>query len=202
MKGARRPAGASAAVSTRTAEVVPYDPGWPRRFEATAAALRAALGVNVLAVHHIGSTAVPGLAAKPILDVLPVVADLGAVDRAEAAMAAAGFSARGENGLAGRRYFVRATGGRRTDHVHVYADGDAAIARHLAVRDFLRAHPDEAARYGALKTALASTDESSERYAAAKEPFVADLKRRALAWAALTGRPGTVECVDAESPRP
>ncbi len=170
--------------STRIAEVVPYDPGWRRRFEATAAVLRGVLGANVLALHHIGSTAVPGLAAKPIVDVLPVVADLGAVDRAGAAMAMAGFVARGENGLAGRRYFVRVTGGRRTDHVHVFADGDAAIARHLAVRDFLRAHPDEAARYGALKTRLASADASSARYAAAKSPFVADLECRALAWAA------------------
>ena len=169
----------------RPVEIVPYDAGWPRRFEATAADLRRALGPTLLAVHHIGSTAVPGLAAKPIIDLLPVVADLDAVDRVEPALERLGFRSRGEYGLAGRRYLVRDVDGRRVDHVHVYATGDPAITRHLAVRDYLRAHPSEADAYGALKAAVAAEHaRDSRRYAETKGPFVEALERRALTWAA------------------
>lgn len=168
----------------RTVEIVPYDPQWPARFEATAAELRRALGANVVAVHHVGSTAVPGLAAKPVIDVLPVVADLGAVSQAEPALVDLGYEPRGEYGLPGRRYFVREAGGRRTDHVHVYEADDPAVARHLALRDYLRAHAEEAAQYGALKASVAEQyPHDRRRYSEAKGPIVSALEQRALTWA-------------------
>ena len=175
----------------RAVQVLLYDPRWPARFATTAAELRAALGPAAVAVHHVGSTAVPGLAAKPVVDVLAVADDLGAVDGAEPSLVGLGYEPRGEYGLPGRRYFVRGADGRRTDHVHVYGEGDPAVARHLAVRDYLRAHPEEAAGYGALKAAVAGRyPDDNRRYAEAKGPFVAALERRALAWAARAGAAG------------
>ena len=164
----------------RTVQVVPYDAAWPGGFERAAVGLRAALGGNLVALHHVGSTAVPGLAAKPIIDILPVVRDRRLVD--EAALVRLGYRPRGERGLPGRLYFVRDVGGRRTHHVHVYEEGDPAVARHLAVRDHLRARPDEARRYAALKRALVRRHGGDrELYAEGKAPFVAEIQRRALA---------------------
>lgn len=166
----------------RPVRILPYDPAWPERAQAAAARIAEALGANALAVHHIGSTAVRGLAAKPVLDLLPVVRDLDAVDEA---LVRAGYVARGEYGLAGRRYFVRDAEGVRAEHVHVYPEGHAAVARHLAVRDYLRAHTAVAMQYATLKQTLAAVHPNDRpRYQAGKAPFLADVERRALDWAA------------------
>ena len=120
--------------------VVNYDPEWPRQFQAEAARIRAVLGDNCTAIYHIGSTAVPGLAAKPILDIMPVVENLEAVDRAAPAFEAMGYEYLGEFGIPGRRY-LRKGGDERTHQLHIFARTDRAnITRHLAVRDYLRAH--------------------------------------------------------------
>ncbi len=169
---------------------MPCDGAWPIRFAAEAERLAQVLGAGEGALHHIGSTAVPGLAAKPIVDVLLVVEQLARLDAATDAFASAGYRARGENGIAGRRYFVRddATG-QRLAHVHAFEAGHPAIRRHLAVRDYLRAHAAEADAYAARKVALASVPGiSAARYAEAKTPYVEALKERALRWDAA-GRP-------------
>lgn len=134
-------------------ELAAHDPDWAVAASIEAAALRAVLGPVLLAVHHVGSTAVPGLAAKPILDLLPVVADLAALDGRRAAVEGLGYVWWGENGLPGRRYATRddpATGRRRVQ-LHGYAAGSSEIVRHLAFRDHLRRHPDIAAAYGREK---------------------------------------------------
>lgn len=173
----------------RRVVVVPYDPAWPALAAAEAARLRAALDENVLAIHHFGSTAVPGLCAKPILDLLPVVADLGRVDGYNARMIALGYTPRGEYGLPGRRYFPRVlpdADETHTHHVHFYQAGDEQVRRHLAVRDFLIAHPAEAAAYGRLKDSLARQFPwDIDAYVDGKDAYVKDLEQRALAWAAV-----------------
>lgn len=119
--------------------VVDYDPQWAEMFRAEAAKIKEILGKNCVAVYHIGSTAVEGLAAKPIIDIMPVVTDLAQDDRVN-------------------------------------------VARHLAVRDYLRSHPGEAAAYGALKRALAGRyPYDIEGYCDGKEAFVRALEKRALA---------------------
>ena len=124
-----------------------YDPAWPEEFRREAAAIARILGDNLTAIHHIGSTAVPGLAAKPIIDIMPVVRSLGAVDGSRAALELLGYEYLGEFGIPGRRY-MRKGGDERTHQVHVFAQGDTVnITRHLAFRDFLRAHPDVCAEY-------------------------------------------------------
>ena len=163
--------------------VVPYSPAWEAQFEEEAKAIRRILGGAALAIHHIGSTAVPGLCAKPVLDILPVVTDLCAADAARADFEALGYEWMGEFGIPGRRY-LRKGGDERTHQLHIFAQNDRAqICRHLAVRDYLRAHKDAAKEYGALKTALAGRyPYDIEGYCDGKEAFMAELQQKALRW--------------------
>jgi len=139
----------------REIRVVPHDPRWTDEFEREAQRLRAVFGENLVEAHHIGSTPVPGLAAKPIVDVLPVVKDIRLVDALNDEMAALGYTARGEFGLPGRRFFTKDEAGARTHNVHVYESGSPEVERHLAFRDYIISHPEEAHAYGLLKEELA-----------------------------------------------
>ena len=140
---------------TRDVIVVAYDPQWPVRFAEEAARLAPVFGDTLLAIHHIGSTSMPGMAAKPIIDIMPVVCQIELVDQCNPAMQALGYEPRGEYGIAGRRYFVKGQGNDRSHHVHVFAADHPDVARHLDFRDFLIAHPPEAEAYASLKQALA-----------------------------------------------
>lgn len=162
--------------------VVRYNPRWEEEFRAEATRLWEALGETVCAIHHIGSTAVPGLDAKPILDIMPVVRDLGDVDAAEGRMRALGYEALGAFGIPGRRYF-RKGGEWRTHQVHVFrADDVANWSRHLAFRDWLRARVDCREAYAALKRDLAARfPEDIEGYCDGKEAFVRRAEADALA---------------------
>jgi len=153
-------------------------------FDAEAVVLRRCLGDNAMAIHHIGSTAVPGLCAKPIIDLLVEVASLDDVDVRNAEMARAGYEAMGEFGIAGRRYFrKRDRAGVRSHHVHAFACGSSDVTRHLAFRDYLKAHPADARRYGDLKRALASVHHDDiDAYMDGKDALVKALERAALAW--------------------
>lgn len=164
--------------------VVPYDPAWKELYQREAKAIRQILGDNLTSIHHIGSTAVEGLAAKPIIDILPVVRQLRRVDGCNPAFEALGYECMGEFGIPGRRYF-RKGGDNRTHQIHVFEQNNVAdIRRHLAVRDYLRAHPDAASAYGALKTELAARyPQDIEGYCDGKDAFVKKLERDALAWA-------------------
>ena len=164
--------------------VTAWSPVWAERFAQEAAAIRRIVGANCAAVHHIGSTAVPGLAAKPIIDIMPVVYRLEAVDALSAGFEALGYEYLGEFGIPGRRY-MRRGGDERTHQVHVFSVLDTAnITRHLAFRDYLRAHPDVCAEYAALKRALAGKYPFDiGAYCDGKEKFVKKHEAAALAWA-------------------
>ena len=166
--------------------VTAWSPVWTERFAQEAAAIRRILGANCAAVHHIGSTAVPGLCAKPIIDILPVVYDLSLTDAAQAAFERIGYEYLGEFGIPGRRY-LRKGGDERTHQIHIFAQSDRRnIERHLAVRDYLRTHPEAARQYGALKTALAARfPYDIEGYCDGKAAFMQRLEREALIWRAL-----------------
>ncbi|ANU21176.1 hypothetical protein BBI15_13760 [Planococcus plakortidis] len=160
--------------------VEPYNSGWPVAFDNAAAEICGLLEGVCLDVKHIGSTAVPGLAAKPILDLLVIVSDIGAVDRFEEAFLKLGYRAKGENGLPRRRYFERG-GNERTHHVHCYEQGDPEIVRHLAFRDFLRANPQIAGAYGELKISLAERYPwDIEQYIKGKQAMVQEIEKRAM----------------------
>jgi GrpB-like predicted nucleotidyltransferase (UPF0157 family) len=163
--------------------VVPYDETWPEVFRREHDALSADRGPTCLAIHHVGSTSVPGLSAKPVIDIVMETPDLALIDGAIPLLQHRGYEARGEYGIPGRRYFSRLAGSSFKVHLHVFQSGDPRIARHLVFRDFLRTHPPDAARYGELKTTLAREHvEDPVAYQAAKAHFIDELQARALEW--------------------
>jgi GrpB-like predicted nucleotidyltransferase (UPF0157 family) len=135
-------------------ELDPHDPAWANQARQEAARLMAATGAAIVSVHHIGSTAIPGIRAKPILDLMPVVESLMALQEARPAIEALGYVWWGDYGLPGRRYCTLddSQTGRRKAQLHCYEQGSPEIARHLAFRDHLRSHPDLARAYDAEKT--------------------------------------------------
>lgn len=155
-------------------QVVPYDPQWPQQFEAIAADLRAALaGVPVVAIEHVGSTAVPGLAAKPIIDIAVVVERSNVAD-AIAALEAVGYVALGEMGIPDR-HALRAPddGVRRNTYVSV--DDSLSLRNHRGVRDVLRARPDLRDRYAAVKLALAANTDDIDVYVDGKTEILQEI---------------------------
>jgi GrpB-like predicted nucleotidyltransferase (UPF0157 family) len=167
--------------------VVPYDPTWPRWFRDVAAGLRATLGGTALRIDHIGSTAVPGLAAKPVLDVQISVAGFEPLAAFRDPLESLGYVYRAENPERTKRYFREPPGARRT-HIHVRQRGHWSEQFALLFRDYLRGHRVAAARYAALKTELAPRyRHDGAGYVAAKEPFIWATMRAADAWAQATG---------------
>ena len=161
-----------------------YSPGWPAAFEAEAATLRALLGPALVTIHQVGSTAVPGLAAKPIIDLLPIARDLAEIDAATPRRVDAGCRAGGEYGLPGRRYFTKDRDNVRTHNIHIYQAGDIDIARHLHFRDYLRAHPEVCAEYAALKrAAYAQYPADIMAYNDYKNAWIKRIEQEARRWA-------------------
>ncbi len=130
----------------RKIEVVDYCPEWKEKFWQEAAKIQEILGENCITVYHIGSTSVKGLRAKPIIDLMPVVKELEAVDLHNKEFEARGYECKGEYGILGRRFFMKG-GDLRTHHVHIFAEESRKeIERHLVVRDYLRTHKKDAVR--------------------------------------------------------
>lgn len=125
-----------------------YSAEWPVMFEREADLLRGVLGAELVAVHHIGSTSVPGLAAKSVIDLMPLVRTLAAVDALEPELRTRGYRAWGECGLPGRRYFTWDRDGVRTHNVHAYGFDDPAVERHLAFPACLQQDCKRRARSG------------------------------------------------------
>ena len=163
--------------------VTNYDENWVQLFKSEAKKVREIFKDEIVEIHHIGSTAVPNLMAKPIIDMMPIVKDIESVDSYNAKMMEIGYEPLGEFGLRGRRYF-RKGGNNRTHQVHIYQfDNELEIERHLAVRDYLRTHRKEAIEYGALKERLADQfSKDIEGYSAGKDEFVKNLEQRAIEW--------------------
>ena len=134
--------------------IVEYDPDWPLRFEAARSAIKKAVGPLLLSIEHVGSTAVPGLAAKPIIDIMPGVRSFEDGFACVEPLESIGYEYRGENGIPGRHYFNHYEGD-RIQHVHMAAVGSDFWTRHVVFRDYLRAHPDVAQQYSELKYSLA-----------------------------------------------
>lgn len=135
--------------------LVEYDPSWPREFEQEAQRLRAVLGDKALAIHHVGSTAVPGLPAKPVVDLMVEVADLSAIQQITEQFQEAGYEVLGENGIPGRHFITRNAERERTHDVHIFQTGHTEIEQMILFRDRLRQDPDEATAYRELKNDLA-----------------------------------------------
>ena len=163
--------------------VTEYSSKWEAGFEEEAEKIKRILKENCIAIYHIGSTAVKGLKAKPVIDIMPVVEDICRVDDQAAEFEKIGYEYLGEFGIAGRRY-LRKGGDERTHQVHIFGVDDREnVERHLAVRDYLRAHREAARAYGELKERLAEDfPYDIEAYCDGKEEFVKELEQKALLW--------------------
>lgn len=165
--------------------MLPHDPAWSRRFAVEAARLLGVFAGAALDVHHIGSTAIPGLDAKPVLDVMVVARDGAELDARRPAAEAQGYAWHGEYGISGRRYLTADRGFEGTVHVHAFAAGNPEVARHLDFRDYLLCHPDRAERYGRLKRELAERFAADrEAYTDGKTAFIRETEELARAWRA------------------
>ena len=140
----------------------PYDASWPLAFAAEAANIRRCLGEAALRIEHVGSTSVPGLAAKPVIDVQVSVSDLGSITSLGHGLASIGYVhiLLGEFDLV-YPFFQKPAGWPASHHVHLCVAGGEQERKHLAFRDFLRSNPQVAEQYLALKRQLASSHHGS-----------------------------------------
>ena len=179
----------------------PYDPAWPQRYEEERRRIAAALGEMVEGgvldgLEHIGSTSVPGLRAKPCIDIMARVHPLPLPQDKVDALVALGYEYLGEHGFPGRHYFRR---GPHDVHLHVVGFESDYWARHRLFRDYLRAHPEAARRYQALKLELAARfREDRAAYTEGKSELVEQLEREAFTWHVAATGFAPVEAVAAE----
>lgn len=167
-------------------ELVPYTSEWKSQFEEEAKALSLALSSTLIAIHHIGSTAIPGIVAKPIVDIIAVVQDIRAIDDLTPSIEALGYEPKGEYGMPGRRFFVKKQTGKQRFNVHIFQKGHADIERHLRFRDYLLTHPEDATTYSELKKSLITLSaDDIEKYCWGKDDFIKATEVRAMFWHTL-----------------
>lgn len=167
-----------------------YDPAWPEMFAAERERILAAIGDWAVAVEHVGSTAIPGIAAKPIIDIGVALEHLADALKCITPLDEIGYECKGEFGIPERIYFRKLTdtplpgqvndGVGRTHQIHMYQRDHEQFIWHIAFRDYLRAHPEAREEYEALKRNLAVAHAGSiEAYADAKSDFVRSILREA-----------------------
>lgn len=161
--------------------VIPYNPDWPKIFEAESQKIKNALGDNCIAVHHIGSTSVPGLSAKPVIDMIGVMKD---PEKTIQQLERLGFKYKDEYHIPMRFYFNRSEG--IETNLHVYHEGHPEIELNLLFRDYLRDHPEIQKEYANLKENLLKDSASFEKrdskftgYTLGKDAFIRKVLRAA-----------------------
>jgi GrpB-like predicted nucleotidyltransferase (UPF0157 family) len=161
--------------------VLDYDPNWPELFESLRKRIADALVDMAAAIEHVGSTAVPDLAAKSIIDIDVLLTSKPMLPKAIERLATLGYVHRGDLGIPGREAFFAPLND-PPHHLYVCPPGSAEFRRHIAFRDYLRAHPKDAKIYGDLKIALAERfRQDRSAYNTAKSEFVEELTSRAIA---------------------
>lgn len=166
-------------------ELMPHDPSWARFAALEAEGLRSAVGPSLTVVHHIGSTSIPGIVAKPIIDLMPIVTSLTELDEHRHALEALGYEWWGELGIEGRRYCTKtdAVTGRRLVQLHCFVEGSPHITRHLAFRDYLQQHCEIALAYDQEKCRCHTLHpDDSHAYGDCKSAWIAEIEAAALSW--------------------
>ncbi|MGN5457106.1 MAG: GrpB family protein [Candidatus Kurthia intestinigallinarum] len=167
----------------RKINVVPYDEQWPVLFELESQKIKSIVCETYVNILHIGSTSVPKLSAKPVIDILLIVEDLEKLNQLDDDFKQLGYEALGEYGIIGRRFY-RKGGDMRTHHIHAFHYSNIVeIERHIAFRDYLRRHPEQSQLYEALKSQLAARfPYDNNAYCDGKNDFIKQLEQQALKW--------------------
>jgi GrpB-like predicted nucleotidyltransferase (UPF0157 family) len=174
-------------IPMRKVEVVPHNPNWQDNFAEEKQQILQVFGNNIVAIHHVGSTAIPGIHAKPIIDLLVEVEEIVKVDECNPSMEALGYEVIGEFGIPGRRFFRKNNAaGIRTHHIHTYEVGEPEVEKHLAFRDYMIAHPEDAQKYSELKRGLARKHPYDiDSYVDGKDGFIQEMNKKAAEWREL-----------------
>ncbi len=163
----------------RIIEVIPHDPDWEQKFKEEARKIEKIFKEIFVDIYHIGSTAIPTIKAKPIIDIMVEVKDINKVDSYNKKMEKLGYVALGEYGIPKRRFFHKG-GNNRTHHVHIFKTGSPQIKRHIDFRDYLISHPKVAREYSLLKEKLAKKYRHDiDKYQERKESFIKKIDKLA-----------------------
>ncbi|HEU0309802.1 MAG TPA: GrpB family protein [Sphingomicrobium sp.] len=163
--------------------LLPHDPRWAEQASEEESRILKAVWPAIVEMHHVGSTAIPGIAAKPIIDLVGVGPDLETIEETRPKIEALGYAWHGEYGLEGRRFctLTDPESGLRRFHLHCYAEGDHSIRRHLAFRDHLRARPEVAEAYQQMKGDCAAMHpDDSNAYTQCKDRWIKQVEAEAL----------------------
>jgi GrpB-like predicted nucleotidyltransferase (UPF0157 family) len=172
----------------RDVELVPHNPEWSLLADEEAERIQECLSFEVIGIYHIGSTSVPGIKAKPILDFVLEVENLEDVIQSIGDLEGLGYVSKGEYGIPGRQFFTKDTHGERSHHLHAFQTGHPDIERHLVFRDFLRANPEAAREYEKIKEKLAKRfPKASGSYTEAKSDFILSMDEVARYWLEQNG---------------
>jgi len=164
----------------RKIEVVPHDPKWKKMFNMEERFIKLVFNKEILAIHHIGSTAIPDISAKPIIDILVEVLNIDKIDDYNTKISEYGYLPKGESGIPRRRLFIKGSEELRTFHVHVFEKENSEIKRLLNFRDYMIAHPKKAQKYSRLKEDLAKKyPENIDGYLNGKNNFINNIDKKA-----------------------
>jgi len=168
--------------NVRIIEVVEYNLDWEVEFIKESKSIYDIMGKEILKIHHIGSTSIPGIVAKPIIDILVEVRNIENIDLYNESLENRGYIAKGEYGIENRRFFLKGVYN-RTHHIHVFETGNSEIKRHTNFRDYMIEHPEDAKQYGELKKELATKFKyDNEGYCNGKDTFIKKIDKKAYEW--------------------
>ena len=155
----------------REINVKPHNKKWKEKFKHEKNNLEKIFYDILVEIYHIGSTAIPNIKAKPVIDIMVVVEDINKVDNYNDKMKTLGYEPKGEFGINNRCFFQKG-GNNRTHHVHIFQQGDKEIKRHINFRDYMKAHPEEAHKYS----------QDINKYNKGKNDFIAEIDSKAVEW--------------------
>lgn len=166
----------------RNVEVSSPRKEWSLMFQEECGKLKNTFGNLVVNIYHIGSTAIPNIKAKPVIDIMIEVINIDEVDKFNHQMEQLGYITFGENGIPNRRFFSKG-GDNRTHHIHIFEQGNSEITRHIVFRDYMIAHPEEAQKYSQLKQNLADKYPTNiEMYIEGKNDYIKSIDTKAEKW--------------------
>lgn len=169
-------------VFLRKVKVLSHQAEWSKMYQAESKKIKNVFKEEILNVYHIGSTAIPNIKAKPVIDIMVEVINIANVDNFNNDMEQLGYEAIGENGISKRRFF-RKGGDNRSHHVHIFEQGNEEISRHLTFRDYMINHPEEAMKYSQLKQSLAEKFPNNiEKYIEGKNDYIKEIDNKAEKW--------------------